>query len=88
MAPLSSDAKAARADAARLRNQAEELKLALRSNLASSRARLEKAQSAADVARAKLDEPQPSPWSELRWSQAYETLERTLVPLPPPAWNS
>ena len=83
MAPLPSGARAARADAMRLRNEAQTLKLAVRDSLAGSRERLERAQVAADRARAKRDEPQPSPWSELRWIQTYEALELTLVPLPP-----
>jgi hypothetical protein len=82
VAPLRSEAQAARADAARLRKQTQELKLGVRSNLASSRARLEAAQAAADRARARRVEPQPSPWSELRWTQTYEALDLALVPLP------
>jgi hypothetical protein len=88
VAPLKSGARAARANAARLRSEAEGLKLAVRGSLACSRERLETAQSAADDARAKRDEPLPSPWSELRWTQSYETLEQTLVPLPPPRSDS
>ena len=88
MAPLTSGARAARADAGRLRDEAQELKLMVRGSLAASRERLQRAQVAADRARAKRDEPQPSPWSDLHWSQTYETLERTLVPLPRPAPDS
>jgi hypothetical protein len=83
VAALTAEARAARLDANRLRNDARELKLAVRGNLASSRERLGRAQRETDRARAKRIEPLPSPWSELLWTQTYETLERTLVPLSP-----
>lgn len=82
MASLSAEAQAARVDARRLRQQAESLKLSVRRNLGCSCERLERALAETDRARARRDEPQPSPWSELRWVRAYETLEQTLVPLP------
>jgi len=68
MAEVTIEAQAARIDARRLRQQARELKL--------------KAHFEADRARANRLESRPSPWSELRWTQTYETLEQTLVPLP------
>jgi hypothetical protein len=82
VASLNAEAQAARVDATRLRTQAQALKLAVRRNLACSRERLEQALSETDRARARRDEPMPSPWSELRWTHRYETLEQTLVPLP------
>jgi hypothetical protein len=84
VASLNAAAEAARVDATRLRNEARELKLLARGNLARSRERLDRAQVQTDRARATRAEPMPSPWSELRWTQPYETLEQTLVPLPPP----
>lgn len=82
MAPLNGAAQAARVDARRLRDEAKSLKLSVRGNLARSREQLESAQAEASRARAKRFEPQPSPWSELRWTQSYDTLELTLVALP------
>jgi hypothetical protein len=78
---LSCEAQAARGDARRLRHEAEELKLKARGNVARSRKRLGRAQVETDRARANREEPLPSPWSELRWTRAYETLDQTLVPL-------
>jgi hypothetical protein len=83
VASLRVTAQAARVDATRLRTEAQELKLAVRGNLARSRERLDRAQVQTNRARATRAEPMPSPWSELRWTQPYETLEQTLVPLPP-----
>lgn len=82
MATLNASARAARVDARRLRNEAQVLKLSVRGNLARSRERLGKAQLETDKARAMRVEPLPSPWSELRWAQSHDTLDRTLVPLP------
>ena len=82
MASLKAKAHAARIEARRLRHQADSLKLNTRGNLASSREQLERALAETDRARARRDEPQPSPWSELCWVQTYEALEQTLVPLP------
>jgi len=82
VAPLSYEARAARVDATRLRSEAQELKLIMRGNLACSRKQLGKAQRETDRAQARRVEPLPSPWSELRWTPPYETLELTLVPLP------
>jgi hypothetical protein len=82
LATLNVAAREARIDARRLRHESESLKLSVRGNLARSRERLGKAQDAADRARARRADPLPSPWSELRWTQTYETLELTLVPLP------
>jgi hypothetical protein len=83
VASLSVAAQAARVDAMRLRGEAHELRLATRGNLIRSRQRLGRAHAEACRARAKLVEPLPSPWSHLRWTQTYEALELTLVPLPP-----
>ena len=83
MASLTDAALAARVDATRLRSEAQSLKLALRGNLVCSRERLGRAHLEASRTRARRDEPQPSPWSELRWTQTYESLEQTLVALPP-----
>ena len=82
MAPLSASAHKARLDAKRLRDESQMLKLHMRGNLARSRERLGRAQAETDRARAKRFEPLPSPWSDLRWAQSYDTLDRTLVPLP------
>jgi hypothetical protein len=78
VAPLSAEAQAARAEASRLRNEAQALKLVVRVNLACSRERLGAAHIAFDRAQA---EPLPSPWSELRWNETYAMLDRTLVPV-------
>ena len=82
MATLNTAAHAARVEAARLRTDAQALKLSVRGNLARSRERLGKAQCEADRVRARRVEPMPSPWSPLRWIESYETLDQTLVPLP------
>jgi hypothetical protein len=76
-----SAARAARADAGRLRSEALELKLALRGNLASSRDRLARAQLETDRARARRAIPHASPWSGLHWLLEDESLERTLLPV-------
>jgi len=76
------EAQAARIDARRLRQQARELKLKARGNVSRSQKRVGRAHFEADRARANRLESRPSPWSELRWTQTYETLEQTLVPLP------
>ena len=75
-------AQAARGDARRLRRESESLKLKARGSLACSRQRLGKARVEASRARARRVEPLPSPWSDLRWTQSYETLDLTLVSLP------
>jgi hypothetical protein len=82
LAALNTSAQRARLDAQHLRAQAQVLKLRVRRNVARSRERLGQAQVETDRARAKRVEPLPSPWSELRWAQSYDTLDRTLVPLP------
>jgi len=82
MAALSATARAARIDSARIRHESESLKLRARSNLARSQERIGRAEREAGRAQARLAEPLPSPWSELHWTPAYETLERTLVLLP------
>jgi hypothetical protein len=82
VAPLTDAAQAARDDATRLRGEAQELRLAARGNLARARERLGRARLEADRAQASRIEPLPSPWSELRWAQAFGSLEQTLVPLP------
>ncbi len=83
MAPLNvGAAEAARLDARRLRHEAEALRLAVRGSLACSRERLGRAHVEAGKARARRVEPLPSPWSDLRWMQSYETLDLTLVSLP------
>ena len=81
MAPLSSAAHEARTDATRLRNEAQELKLAMRGNLARTRERLDRAQVQAETARARRAIPCASPWSGLEWCREDEQLGRVLVPL-------
>ena len=85
MAALNGAAQAARLEAASLRSHANELKLAVRANVACSRERLARAQVEADRAQVRRAEPLPSPWSGLQWAYTDETLERTLVLLPPRA---
>jgi hypothetical protein len=75
------DARAARGDAARLRTEALELKLALRGNLARSRTRLAEAHAAAETARARRAIPCASPWSGLHWLLEDESLETILLPV-------
>ena len=82
MVALTDTAAAARGDARRLRGQTQELRQLVRGNVARSHERLGLAQAEAERARARRLEPLPSPWSDLRWTQTYETLDRTLVPLP------
>ena len=81
MASLNADAQAARVKARRVRNRSQALRLVVRGNLARSHERLEKAQVESDRARARRDEPLPSPWSELHWSEAHATFDQTLVPV-------
>jgi hypothetical protein len=78
---LTTAARAARLDATRLRSDSHALRLAVRGNLARSRRRLEKAHVEADRAQARRLEPLPSPWSRLRWTETYDSLDRTLVPV-------
>ena len=85
MAALNGAAQAARLEAASLRSHANELKLAVRANVACSRERLASAQMEADQAQACRTQALPSAWSGLQWAYADETLERTLVLLPPRA---
>ena len=82
MVALNDSAQAARVDARRLRGQAQALRKLARTNVARSHEKLDRAHVEADRALARRLEPLPSPWSNLRWTQTYETLERTLVPLP------
>jgi len=82
VAAVTFEARVARRDARRLRQQAAELKLKARGSVSRSQRRVGRALFEADRARANRLESRPSPWSELRWTQTYETLEQTLVPLP------
>ena len=77
---LTGEARSARIDARRVRREATEVKLHVRSNLALSRERRRRAEVQLERARTQRDEPLPSPWSELRWAHTYEPLELTLVP--------
>lgn len=81
MAPLNDAAEAARAHAARLRIEAQGLKVALRDNLAGSRERLDTARVQADRARARRAIPYASPWSGLEWCREDEQLHSVLVPV-------
>jgi hypothetical protein len=78
---LTAEAQEVRGDAKRLRQETEDLKLRVRGNLALSRERLGSARLQADRAWANRVESRPSPWSELQWTQTYEALEQTLVPV-------
>ena len=81
MASLTTTARAARVDAARLRNEAKELKLAVRGNVARSRERVDRAKAQAGRARMQRAAPCGSPWSGLEWLRDDEKLGRVLVPL-------
>ena len=81
MASLSAEARAARLEARRARSDSHTLRLTLRGNLERSRECLGRAQAETDKAHARRLTPLPSPWSDLPWSEMYETLDRTLVPL-------
>jgi hypothetical protein len=81
VAQVNAAAREARGDAARLRDEANELKLAVRSNLVRSRQRLGKAQLETDRARARRAVPCASPWSGLPWLLEDESLERILLPV-------
>jgi hypothetical protein len=81
MAEVTVAARAARGDAARLRNETQELKLSVRGNLARSRKRLGKAQLETDRARARRAVPCASPWSGLQWLLEDDSLERILFPV-------
>jgi hypothetical protein len=79
VATLTTAAQAARTDAARLRSQAEGLRLAVHRNLARSRERIDKAQHEAGRARAARAIPLTSPWSGLECCREDEQLGRVLV---------
>jgi hypothetical protein len=81
VAAVSAAAREARGDAARLRAEAQVLKLAMRGNLLCSRQRLLKAQLETDRARARRAIPCASPWSGLSWLLEDESLERILLPI-------
>ncbi len=81
MASLNAEAQAARVEARRVRNDSYLLRLTLRGNLARSRERVGQARAETARAHARRLRPLPSPWSELFWSETYETLDRTLVPV-------
>lgn len=81
MAALNAHAEAARVEARLARTHSQELKLVVRGNLARSRERLGKARAESDKAQARRLAPLPSPWSDLFWTETYETLDRTLVPI-------
>ena len=81
MAEVRSAARAARADASRLRNQAQGLKFAVRGKLARSRQQLGEAQMTADTVRARRAVPCASPWSGLHWLLEDESLETILLPV-------
>lgn len=81
MAQVNDSARAARADATRLRHESQELRFAVRGNLARSRQRLGKAQLEADRARARRAVPHASPWSGLHWLLEDESLETILLPV-------
>ncbi|HZC74746.1 MAG TPA: hypothetical protein VE220_02135 [Gaiellaceae bacterium] len=76
---MNAAAQAARAEASRLRTEAQTLKRVVRANVACSRERMGEAHVEFD--RAELVGPVPSPWSELRWIETYATLDHTLVPV-------
>lgn len=79
MASLIEDARALRAESARLRMDAVALRLATRQQMRTSWER----RAAADEQRTRshgvLDAPQPSPWSELLWRRRDAELELVLV---------
>ena len=81
MAEVTAAARAARGDAARLRTETMELKLAVRGNLVRSRERLGEAEQQRDRARARRAIPCASPWSGLHWLLEDESLERILFPV-------
>ncbi|HKC77306.1 MAG TPA: hypothetical protein VKB70_02855 [Gaiellaceae bacterium] len=82
MASLIADARAARAEARRLRVEAMSLKLALRRSESCSLERRHKAEVALAQVRDCRALGLPSPWSTVRWLYEDEELEHTLVPLP------
>ena len=80
MAALIPDARAARAEAERLRRESAMLKVAARASASHSREQLRSAESAVDRSRRRWDEPLPSPWSTLHWSSDHDALAAVLVP--------
>jgi hypothetical protein len=81
MAEVNVAARAARGNATRLQNDAEELKLVVLGNLACSRQRLGVAQMEAHRAHARRAVPRASPWSGLHWLLEDDSLDRILLPL-------
>jgi hypothetical protein len=74
-------ARSARADAQRLRADTDGLKLTLRASSRASKARIERAKAAAEIARVRRAVPCASPWSGLRWLRDDEALHTALVPV-------
>jgi hypothetical protein len=81
VAALIPDARAARAEARRLRGDVVELKLAVRASATHSLAQRRAAEAQLSRIMAHRDEPLPSPWSTLRWSYDAGPLAGVLVPL-------
>ena len=81
MASLSAEARAARFESQRMRDDMRTLRFVMRGNLERSREGVNQAKAETERARARRARPLPSPWSELAWLETYETLDCTLVPL-------
>jgi hypothetical protein len=79
VAPLIDAARAARAEAERLRRESAELRLALRWNKQIAGARTRQAATVAAGVRRQV--PMASPWSGLLWLREDDSLDQILVPL-------
>lgn len=81
MAALIPNARAARDEAARLRDETAGLKLVLRQSAAHSREQLRTAEAVMDRLQDRRDSPLPSPWSTLDWTYEGGALAGVLVPV-------
>jgi hypothetical protein len=80
VAALIEQARAHRAEAARLRMEALALRLATRQALRAAHERMAAAGEVRAHVQGLLDAPQPSPWSGLLWRTRDAEVGRTLVP--------
>ena len=80
MAELIDEARARRAEAARLRVEASGLRFAAQQRIARTRDAMGAARAQRERARSARAAPLPSPWSGLRWQPPDEVVENALVP--------
>lgn len=79
MASLIDQARARRAESARLRTEALSLRVATQQGVRTAHERLAAGRAQQARLRDALDAPQPSPWSHLHWRRHDRELDRVLV---------